>query len=78
MTVIALLIFLATIVTALVVGARAKARFVVLLMDQHNDLYEALGKPPVWIQKSFSQGWQIQRLVFSNEPKLRNETEAAR
>lgn len=72
------LIFLGTIVAALVVGTQAKALFFLLLMNHHEDLYDALGRPPVWVNTSFSQGWQIQLLVFSNEPKLCYEAEAAR
>ncbi len=78
MLVVALLIFLGTMVAAGVVGTRAKARFFLLLMESHEDLYDALGRPPIWVNTSFSQGWQIQRLVFSDEPPLCSEAEAAR
>jgi len=78
MCVAALLLFLGTVAVAAVFGSRARARFLMLLRDRHPDLYEQLGSPPIWVSTSLLRGLRVQRLVFSEEPKLCAEAEAAR
>ncbi|MFC1857650.1 hypothetical protein ACFL9U_06420 [Thermodesulfobacteriota bacterium] len=73
-----LLLFLVTLVVATVVGTRARARFLVLLRDRHAEIYDQLGRPPVWISTSFLRGVRTQRLVFSKKSELCGEAEAAR
>ena len=73
-----LLLFLVTLVAAAVVGTRARASFLLLLRDRHSQIYDQLGRPPVWISTSFLRGVRTQRLVFSKKSELYGEAEDAR
>ena len=78
MSVGALLLFLGTVAVAAVLGSRAKARFLTLLRDRHPEGYERLGSPPIWVNTLLLRGLRMQRLVFSDEPRLSHEAQAAR
>jgi len=73
-----LLLFLAAVVIAAVVGTKAKARFLILLRDQHPEIYSQLGSPPIFISTSLPRGIRTQRLIFSQKPELCREAEDAR
>ena len=73
-----LLLFLGTVGGAAVVGTTARARFLVLLRDCHPEIYDQLGRPPIWVSTSFLRGARTQRLVFSKKPELCGEAEGGR
>ena len=73
-----MLLFLITVALSGYYGTLAKAKFIMLLRDQHPDLYKELDEPRIWINTSFSQGVRVQKLVFSKESKLCIEAERAR
>lgn len=73
-----LLLFIATVVVAAFVGTRARARFLMLLLDRHPEIYDQLGSPPIWVSTSFLRGVMTQRLVFSKKTELCEEAEGAR
>ena len=73
-----LLLFLATVVVAAVVGTKAKARFLILLRDRHPEIYRRLGSPPIFVSTSLPRGLRTQKLIFSKNPELCEEAEEAR
>ena len=78
MWVVMLILFFVVVVLAAVYGDRAKVDFLTSLRDGHPDLYRELGSPDIKVNRSFSQGVRVQKLVFSSSPPLCAEAEAAR
>ena len=70
--------FATTVAVSAVVGTLAKARLIEQLAQDHPDTFERLGRPHVWLNRSFSQGIALQRFVFSSQPPLSDQAESSR
>ncbi|MFC1569305.1 hypothetical protein ACFL4L_03655 [bacterium] len=73
-----LFLFLITLAIATVVGTRIRARFLMLLRNNHPELYHQLGNPPIWISTSLIRSIKTQNLIFSRTASLCAEVENAR